>query len=148
MVTNSHETCVCNVRYTTTIIEPRHDKTNILGLRPAWIQTSLHIHAVWSGSMLFAISFSTCYGLVSEQHESWSDCLDAQAGLDPCWSQIHYVGFVMTQLICKESKHSLQQFWRYQLADKNLTKMWRQSRYRHQGEYNSSHYSRNSLTNN
>jgi hypothetical protein len=35
-------------------IEPRHDKTNIMGLRPAWIPTSLRIRAVWSGSMLFA----------------------------------------------------------------------------------------------
>jgi hypothetical protein len=26
------------------------------------------------------------------------DCTDAQAGLDPCWSQMH-VGFVMTRLI-------------------------------------------------
>jgi hypothetical protein len=42
------------------IIEPRHDKTNLVHLPPAWIQTSLHIRAVWSGSMLFAISFSTC----------------------------------------------------------------------------------------
>jgi hypothetical protein len=41
--------------------EPRHNKTNIMGLQPAWIQTSLRIRAVWSGSMLFAISFSTCY---------------------------------------------------------------------------------------
>jgi hypothetical protein len=24
---------------------------------------------------------------------------DAQAGLDPCWSQTHYVGFVVTRLI-------------------------------------------------
>jgi hypothetical protein len=23
-----------------------------------------------------------------------------QTGLDPCWSQVHYVGFVVTQLIC------------------------------------------------
>jgi hypothetical protein len=23
----------------------------------------------------------------------------AQAGLDPCWSQTHYVGFVLTRLI-------------------------------------------------
>jgi hypothetical protein len=38
-------------------------------------------------------------GLISEQHGSWSDCADAQAGLDPCWSQIHNVGFVMTRLI-------------------------------------------------
>jgi hypothetical protein len=28
------------------IIEPRHDKTNIMGLRPAWIKTSLRIRAV------------------------------------------------------------------------------------------------------
>jgi hypothetical protein len=41
--------------------EPRDDKTNIMGLRPAWIQTSLRIRTVWSGSKLFAISFSTCY---------------------------------------------------------------------------------------
>jgi hypothetical protein len=41
------------------IYEPCHDKTNIVRLRPAWIQTSLRICAVWSGSMLFAISFST-----------------------------------------------------------------------------------------
>jgi hypothetical protein len=40
--------------------EPCHDKTNIVRLRPAWIQTSLRIRAVWSGSMLFAIGFSTC----------------------------------------------------------------------------------------
>jgi hypothetical protein len=37
-----------------TIYDPRHDKTNIVRLRPAWIQTSLRIRAVWSGSMLFA----------------------------------------------------------------------------------------------
>jgi hypothetical protein len=24
--------------------------------------------------------------------------VDAQAGLDPCWSQTHYVGFVMARL--------------------------------------------------
>jgi hypothetical protein len=33
--------------------EPCHDKTNIMGLWPAWIQTSLWILVVWSGSMLF-----------------------------------------------------------------------------------------------
>jgi hypothetical protein len=30
----------------TLIFEPCHDKTNIMGLRPAWIQTSLRICAV------------------------------------------------------------------------------------------------------
>jgi hypothetical protein len=29
-----------------TIFEPRHDKTNNMGLLPAWIQTSLRIRAV------------------------------------------------------------------------------------------------------
>jgi hypothetical protein len=32
------------------LYEPRHDKINIMGLRP-----------VWTGSMLFAINLSTCY---------------------------------------------------------------------------------------
>jgi hypothetical protein len=36
-----------------------------------------------------------------EQHGSWSDCVDVQAGLDPCWSQTHYIGFFMTRLKCK-----------------------------------------------
>jgi hypothetical protein len=81
------------------IYEPHHDKTNIVGLRPAWIQTSLSVRAVWSGNMLFAISFSTCNRWVSEQHGSWSDCTDTQAGLDSCLAQTHYVGFVMTRLI-------------------------------------------------
>jgi hypothetical protein len=51
-------------------------------LRPAWFQTSLRISSETD----------------SEQHGSWTDCADAQAGLDPCWSRTHYVGFVMTQL--------------------------------------------------
>jgi hypothetical protein len=34
------------------IFEPRHDKTNVMRLRPAWIQTSLPIRAGWLGSML------------------------------------------------------------------------------------------------
>jgi hypothetical protein len=34
------------VSYFKKVFEPRHDKTNIMGLRPAWIQTSLRIRAV------------------------------------------------------------------------------------------------------
>jgi hypothetical protein len=45
----------------TGIYELRHNKTNIVRLRPAWIQTSLRFCAVWSGSILFAINLSTCY---------------------------------------------------------------------------------------
>jgi hypothetical protein len=32
--------------------------------------------------------------------------MDVQAGLDPCWSQTHYVGFVMAKLILFISKQS------------------------------------------
>jgi hypothetical protein len=65
------------------LFEPCHDETNIMGSRPAWIQISLRIRAVWSVSMLFAISFSTCYRVC----KWW-------------WPQTHYVGFVMARLIC------------------------------------------------
>jgi hypothetical protein len=80
------------------IFELRHDKTNIMCLQPAWIQTSLLIRAVWSGFMLVAISFPTCSNIVGQRLASWS-CVDVQAGLDPCWPQTHYVGFVMSRLI-------------------------------------------------
>jgi hypothetical protein len=40
--------------------EPRHDKTNTMGPRPAWTQTSPRTRAVRSGSTLLANSFSTC----------------------------------------------------------------------------------------
>jgi hypothetical protein len=38
-------TDVC-LRVVNILFEPRHDKTNIMVLRPAWIQTSLRIRAV------------------------------------------------------------------------------------------------------
>jgi hypothetical protein len=62
-------------------------------LRPAWIQTILRIHAVWSGSMLFAISFSTCYR-VCKRTARIVIRLRRCAG----WSQTHYVGFVIARL--------------------------------------------------
>jgi hypothetical protein len=51
----------CHFTSVTGTNERRHDKTNIMGSRPASIQTSLRIRKVWSGSMLLATSFSTCY---------------------------------------------------------------------------------------
>jgi hypothetical protein len=54
---------------------PRHDKTNIMGLLPAWIQTSLRIRTVWSKDPCCSLSVSLrAIGFVSEQHGSWSDC--------------------------------------------------------------------------
>jgi hypothetical protein len=82
------------------IYEARHDKTNIVRLRSAWIQTSLCIRAVWSGSMLFAINCSTCNRV--GKLAAWILIrLRGCAG----WSgsmlvanQTHYVGFVMALL--------------------------------------------------
>jgi hypothetical protein len=68
------------------LIEPRHDKTNIMG--PRSLISLIRIQAVRLPSR----------ETDREQHGSLSDCADAQAGLDPCWSQMHYVGFVMTRL--------------------------------------------------
>jgi hypothetical protein len=48
-----------NVTVAKIINEPCHDKTNVMRLQPAWIQTSLRIRAVWSESMLFA--YKPCY---------------------------------------------------------------------------------------
>jgi hypothetical protein len=60
--------------------------------QPAHPRSLIRIHAVRYQFLYFL-------GFVSEQHGSWSDCTDAQVGLDPCWSQTHYVGFVVTRLI-------------------------------------------------
>jgi hypothetical protein len=83
--------------------EPRHHKTNIVRLRPAWIWTSLDLdqpEAKSDQDPCCSLSVSLLVKvLLSEQHGSWSDYADAQAGLDPCLSQTHYVGFVVTRLI-------------------------------------------------
>jgi hypothetical protein len=57
--------------------EPHHDKTNIV---------RLCIHAAWSGSMLFAYQL----------YYKWKNW--CATGLDPCWLQMHYDGFVVTRL--------------------------------------------------
>jgi hypothetical protein len=49
--------------------------------------------------MLFAISFCTCNRVGKRTAWILIRLCDAQAGLDPCWSQTHYVGFVVTRLI-------------------------------------------------
>jgi hypothetical protein len=56
------------------IIEPCHDKTNIVRLRPTWIQISLQSDQ----DPCYTLSVSLLVvGFVSEQHGSWSDCADA-----------------------------------------------------------------------
>jgi hypothetical protein len=60
--------------------------------QPVHPRSLIRIHAVCLPTLL------TSRETDSKQHGSWSDCADAQAGLDPCWSQMHYVAFVMTRL--------------------------------------------------
>jgi hypothetical protein len=69
------------------LFELRHVKTNIVHLRPAWIQTMLCIHAV-----CYRMSFSTCNRV--GKRTAW-----ILIRLRRCWSQTHYVGFVVTRLI-------------------------------------------------
>jgi hypothetical protein len=69
------------------LYEPHHDKTNVMRLRPAWIQPSLRVRAVLSGSMLFAISVSTCYrvGKQTAWLVAWSTNLRIRIANPLCW---------------------------------------------------------------
>jgi hypothetical protein len=62
--------------------------------QPAHPPSLIRIHAVRLPTLLQVETLRA-----NTLHGSWSDCVDAQAGLDPCWSQTHYVGFVVTRLI-------------------------------------------------
>jgi hypothetical protein len=61
--------------------------TSMDPVQPAHPRSLIRIHAVRLPNLLQL-----------EEHGTRSDCADAQAGLDPCWSQSHYVGFVVTWL--------------------------------------------------
>jgi hypothetical protein len=73
------------------IYEQHDDKTNIVRLH---LRSLIRIHAAFC----MLTNPNTSRETDSEQHGSWSVCTDAQAGLDPCWSQTHYGGFVMAWL--------------------------------------------------
>ena len=79
-------------------IEPRHDKTNKMSVRPAKTQISLGIRPVWS---VFAVRMKKAWVLsypLSAQRRLWSDWADAQADLSLHWAHTHFVGFVMRRL--------------------------------------------------
>jgi hypothetical protein len=107
---------------TPNLFEQLHNKTNSCicdqhGSRPAGASTQSEQYPCCSLSVSLIVK-----EFVSEQHGSWSDCVDGQASLDPCWSQMQYVGFVMARLIyvlkyfisvmsgiCEDK--SLKEFW-------------------------------------
>jgi hypothetical protein len=69
-------------------------------LWPAWIQTSLRIRAVWSGFSCSLTNPITSSKTDSEQHGSWSDCAEAQAGLDPYAGRKHII-----LVFCRDVAH-------------------------------------------
>jgi hypothetical protein len=83
-------------------------EVNIWSLFSIWAASRQNQHSAFATSSL-SVSLLVIE-LVSEQHGSWSDCADAQAGLDPCWSQTHYVGFVMARLISYKNVRELHKY--------------------------------------
>ena len=74
-------------------IEPPHDKTNKMSMRPSKTQISLGIRPVWS---VFAVRMQKAWVLNYPLSE-----VDAQADLSCRWAHTHFVGFVMRRLTTK-----------------------------------------------
>ena len=72
-------------------------KPNKMSVRPAKTQNSLGIRPVWSESSLSA--WRKLGSLVVTHWAHSEDWADAQADQSLCWGHIHFVGFVMSQLI-------------------------------------------------
>ena len=77
------------------ITEPRHDKTNKMSVHPAKVQISLGIRPVWSESSLCA------QWVAKDPIFLHADSEDSdQTGRMLRWTHSHFVGFVMSRLIC------------------------------------------------
>ena len=102
--------------------EPPHDKTNKMSVRPAKTQIRLGIRPIWSESSLSAWrkSWVLSYRL-SAQRRLWSDWADAQADLSLRWTHSHFVGFVMSRLLCwfRTSKSLLQCHFLQSITESN-----------------------------
>ena len=82
--------------YSRSIIEPQHDKTNKMSVRPGKTQISLGIRPDWS---VFAVRMKKAWVLsypLSAVPRLWSDWADAQADLSLRWAHTHFVCFVMS----------------------------------------------------
>ena len=75
--------------------EPQHDKTNKVTVRPAKTQMSLGIRPIWSESSLCA------EWVAKDPRFLHADSEDSdQTDLSLRWARSHFVGFVMSRLIC------------------------------------------------
>ena len=79
-------------------IEPPHDKTNKMTVRPVKTQISLGIHPVWSVFTVCSMGSKGPRDSSCGQQKLWSDSANSQADLSLCWAQSHSVGFVMRRL--------------------------------------------------
>ena len=80
-------------------IEPPHDKTNKMSVRPAKTQISLGYPP--SLIRVFVVRMKKAWVLsypLSAKRRLKSDWADAQADLSLRWAHTHFVGFVMSQL--------------------------------------------------
>ena len=88
------------------IIEPPHDKTRKMTVRPAKTQISLGIRPVWSGSSLCAQRVALWPKLSScGQRRFWSDWVDVQANLSLRWAHMPFCWF------CHELAYITLIFW-------------------------------------
>jgi hypothetical protein len=69
--------------------------------QPARPRSLIRIHAVHLQTLLQVEKL-----IANSMDPDQSDCTDAQVGLDPSWSQTHYVCFVMTRLYLLYRSHS------------------------------------------
>ena len=91
--------------WNTAYFEPRHDKTNKMSVRPAKTQISMGNRPVISESSLCAQWAAKDPSFLHADSEDWSDWADAQADLSLRWAHTHFVGFVMSRLICIIIRH-------------------------------------------
>ena len=75
-----------------TVYKLQHDKTNKMSVSPAKTQISLGIRPVWLESSLCTQWVATDPSFLHADSEDSDQSL--------CWAHSHFVGFVMSQLIC------------------------------------------------
>ena len=79
-------------------VEPPHDKTSNVAVRPAKTRISLGIRPVCSESSLSACRKLGSLATHWAHSEDWSVWADAQADLSLRWAHTHFVGFVMRRV--------------------------------------------------
>ena len=82
---------------TFTVLQPRHDKTNKMACPSSEDSDQPSLIRVFAVRMKKALVLSYC---LSAQRTLRSDWADAQADLSLRWAHTHFVGFVMSRLIC------------------------------------------------